>query len=92
MCGKVGLEGGGCPGPTFGLTMTISRDIAGCVYPGSRGPNAERGRQQKEKPKEKGLWPRLLRIFHVINLTSVPTYREPIRIVVISDVHGGAWV
>ena len=64
-------------------------------YPGFRGPNAERRRQQKEKPEAKTRASGLSRWesrFHVINLASVPSYREPIRIVVISDVHGGACV
>ena len=55
----------------------------------------ERNRQQKEKPKAKRRASGLGRSeshFHVINLAFVPTYREPIRIVFISDVHGCAWV
>ena len=54
----------------------------------SRGPNADLERQQKEKLEAK----RRASDFHVINLTSVPTYRESIKIVLISDIHGRAWV
>ena len=57
-------------------------------YPGSRGPNTEK--RQNEKPKAKRPRPRPLRI-------SLPCYQsrfrlEPLRIVVISDVHDRAWV
>ena len=55
------------PKQNFELTSSLNQvpNYQGTVYPGSRGPNAERGRQQKENPEAKR------RASAIENLTSI---------------------